>query len=184
MANWFDRIATPCVRLIPKWIRPNHLTIIRGLLVFPVIYWKDQPSLTVATLVLSSFLDILDGVLARVRKQTSEDGAMLDALSDKIFIHGSLWFACGTRVTLWIRATLFALDLVLTGMRPLKRKRGVTSSSNKWGALKTWSQSFAIAFVLSQQSFFVGLSHTVFIVALLFALMSLRGHIRDLKRKQ
>ncbi|MDO8617562.1 MAG: CDP-alcohol phosphatidyltransferase family protein [Candidatus Uhrbacteria bacterium] len=183
MAQFFDQhVARSVVTVFPRWLHPNHLSIIRAAFVVPVIYWRDQPSIAVSALILSSVFDMFDGPLARLRKQVSQTGATLDATADKIFVLGVLFFACGDRVALNIRITVAALDFVLTLMRPLKRRFGVTTNSNIWGAWKTWVQSFALAFVLTRNSFFEAAAPYVFSAAICLACLSLAGHLRDFRR--
>src|SRR5689334_8849952 len=99
MAEFFDAtVKKPMLAYVPAWIKPNHLTILRALLVVPVVIWKDHPALAVTFLILSSLCDILDGPLARARGSADKMGAVLDPIADKVFILGTLWLACGDRV--------------------------------------------------------------------------------------
>lgn len=184
MAVAFDAsIRKPLLTLVPAWIHPNHLSIIRALMAFPVIILRRRPFWSVSLLILSSVLDILDGPLARVRKQSSQLGAWLDAYSDKIFVLSTLYFACEDRVTIFVKLTITALEVILAGMRPLKRWLGAKADSNRWGALKTWSQSFAIAFVLTTNELLQTLSVYVFYLAISFACLSLFFHVRDIWKR-
>jgi len=183
MAYFFDQhVARPIVMRFPQWLHPNHFSIIRAAFVVPVIYWRDKPLIAVTALILSSVFDLFDGPLARLRKQVSQNGATLDATADKIFILGVLFFACGDRVALNIRIAVAAIDILLTLMRPLKRWLSVTTNSNAWGALKTWAQSFALAFVLTGNPFLETVAPYVFYTAIGFACLSLIGHLQDLQR--
>lgn len=182
MAKSFDRLVAPAVRLVPDWIKPNDLTILRGVLVLPVICWQHVPVVAVVALLVSSALDIFDGVLARVRNQTSEEGASLDAWMDKLFILGALWLAC-KRTPLEIKLIVTGLELLLVGIRFEKTRRRVTSRSNRWGGLKTWAQSFAIAFVLTRTDPLVRWSLLPFLLGIIFATGSIVGHLRDIVRK-
>lgn len=184
MAKGFDQhVARPIVSYIPRWIHPNHLSSIRALFVVPVIYWRDRPWLAVSLLIISSVFDLFDGPLARLRGQQSQLGAVLDATSDKIFVLGTLLFACGDRVSISIRIAVVTIDVLLTLIRPIKHRLHATTSSNPWGKLKMWTQSFALAFVLTRNPLLAALAPWTFYAAIACALLSLRGHIRDLRTR-
>lgn len=83
-----DRILGPVVTLlIPRWITPNHLTVLRAVLVglAMIMYLLDAPlQRQVAVLVIAALTDCFDGIIARARNQISRTGAYLD--------HGADWF--------------------------------------------------------------------------------------------
>lgn len=83
-----DRILGPLVTLlIPRWITPNQLTVLRAVLVglAIIMYLLDVPlQRQVAVLVIAALTDCFDGILARTRNQISRTGAYLD--------HGADWF--------------------------------------------------------------------------------------------
>lgn len=165
---------------IPRWIHPNHLSFARILLIFPLIWFKDEWLPAISILCLSSIFDILDGRLARFRKETSQIGAMLDATGDKIFILTALFFACDDHVPDVLRWTILILDLLLTALRPLKRMLDVKADSNWVGAAKTWTQSIGIGFVLTHTPTGVLISTGVFCIAILLALGSFLRHLWDI----
>jgi phosphatidylglycerophosphate synthase len=164
---------------IPRWIHPNHLSIARILLILPLIWLKDDWLPAISILCLSSIFDILDGRLARFRKETSQIGAMLDATGDKIFILLAIFYACDG-VPRFLSWTILALDLLLTGLRPIKRWLGVKADSNWVGAVKTWTQSIGIGLVLTHATWGLWLSHGVFVIAIFLAVGSLLRHLWDI----
>lgn len=167
---------------VPSWITPNMLTILRGLFVIPVILVASiWPWKAVILLILSSACDYYDGQLARARKQTSRWGAILDPLSDKIFILGTLWFACAERVDPRFSWTITTIEAVLLLLRPVKDHLQIQTNANSWGKIKTCVQSFALAFVLTQNPFFTRLAPATFIGAIGFAIASLLSHLNDIR---
>jgi len=184
MAKLFDHIMHRPLRAVPSVITPNHLTVTRAVLVLPVIVFArlGYGWLAVATLILSSVFDILDGSLARARGQAGGIGATLDPVADKVFILGVLFFACGEEVTLRTKLTVLCLEIALTGIRPIKVRFGLAADANPVGALKTWTQSFAIAFVLTRHPFFLSLAPITFIGAISLAALSLAWHVSDIFR--
>ena len=180
MAVFFDVFVTPVTRRIPSWIHPNDLTMMRERLVIPLIGFAHVPIVAISILILSSICDLFDGPLARYRNQVTEAGAFRDAMADKIFILGALFFACGDRVSWSMRLLILGLDGTLMLMRPLKRWRGATARANRGGGIKIWIQSIAVGCVLTKNVFLVNLAPLVFSLAVFFAVLSLLGHLRDL----
>ena len=95
----FDKIAH---RIAPYPITPNHLTIIAFLtgIMAAIFIWQNHVTLAIVMLWISGFLDVLDGSLARVKKQSSPYGAFMDLIFDRlvesIFILAfALWYDKG-----------------------------------------------------------------------------------------
>ena len=67
---------------------PNILSISRILFLIPIIFLfeKELFLLSLATYLLASITDYLDGYFARLNNQTSDLGALLDQLADKLFV--------------------------------------------------------------------------------------------------
>lgn len=73
------------VNILPKWLLPNHITIIRSI---GVLIWLPfaifHPSFAqVFIFIAVYFLDLLDGAVARLRNQVTYFGGLFDHLSDK-----------------------------------------------------------------------------------------------------
>lgn len=181
MAKAFDRGIAPLLERVPSWIEPNHLTILRGLLIVPLAFAADVPWLAVTIVIVSSLLDILDGPLARHRGIENGVGKVLDPVSDKVFILGALFLACRDRVRVAFLVLVVAFEILLVAIRPVKNHFGATTGANRWGALKTWLQSIGIAFVLTRHPLLLVLSDAVFGGAVLAAFASFVGHLRDIR---
>jgi archaetidylinositol phosphate synthase len=87
-AKTFQRLyVTPVARQFHKMgILPNYVTLsalIAGLFA-AILVALNHPFLSVLSLLMSGFLDNLDGCLARVSQKTSHQGAALDIISDRI----------------------------------------------------------------------------------------------------
>jgi cardiolipin synthase len=99
------------------WTVPNALSVLR-LLGVPLFLWlllgphADVWSLVV--LAVSGFTDWLDGVLARKLNQTSQLGAMLDPLADRLYILATLvGLVLRSVIPLWLAIVLVGRDVVL-----------------------------------------------------------------------
>lgn len=177
------RVLDRIVEHIPDFIRPNHLTHARWVLTLPAVVFAnlDYPWLAVATLILSSICDILDGHLARRRGITTEDGAHLDAFADKFFVLVTLWAACRHQVGLPIAITVTSLEAILSLIRAVKDRLKITAKSRAWGKLKTWAQSFALAFALARHPLLLPLVFWTFLFAIACATRSIVDHVQDIR---
>lgn len=100
---------------------PNILSLIRLLLILPVILlfsnYEQNRLLLVLLAFIASFLDNLDGYLARKNNQITELGKIIDPLADKalvaIFIV-SLFLL--EKIPLWFFMMVIARDLVIVSV--------------------------------------------------------------------
>ena len=67
---------------------PNILSISRILFLIPIVFLfeKNLYLFSVMAFIMASVTDYLDGYFARKNGQTSNLGALLDLLADKIFV--------------------------------------------------------------------------------------------------
>lgn len=99
------------------WTVPNALSVLR-LLGLPLFLWlllgphADVWALVV--LAVSGFTDWADGVLARKLNQTSQFGALLDPLADRLYILATLaGLVLRHVIPLWLAIVLVGRDVVL-----------------------------------------------------------------------
>ncbi len=104
---------------------PNAITVLRLLLVVPIIVLLIQnaaPVLTLVLLVLFGVSDWVDGYLARRLGQTSRTGALLDPFADRV---GVAFIACGFVIAghmpLWIAVAVVGVDFILGIVWVIKR---------------------------------------------------------------
>ena len=76
------------ILIIIKMNLPNILSISRIFLVFPIIYLFEYELyfVSLGVFIVASITDYLDGYFARKSNQTSNVGALLDLLADKVFV--------------------------------------------------------------------------------------------------
>lgn len=108
---------------------PNVLSTLR-LLAIPLFLYlllvpeADGWALTV--LLLSGATDWLDGKLARALDQSSQLGALLDPLVDRLSVVSALAaFVARGIIPWWVAAILIGRDLVLAGTLLIYRRRGL-----------------------------------------------------------
>ena len=108
---------------------PNLLSFAR-ILGVPVFLWlilvPHADIWALALLVLAGITDWLDGAIARATGQTSQLGAMLDPLADRLYIAATLiGLAVRAIIPWWLVALLVLRELMLLTLVPLLRRRGV-----------------------------------------------------------
>lgn len=86
-----DRVLFPFIkRYWPRFILPNHLTILRIILAFVLIILLltefKNPVWLIIIFCFAALLDLFDGSVARALDKKTNLGAILDSLADKILI--------------------------------------------------------------------------------------------------
>jgi len=84
-----DRLmAKTILRLIPSWVTPNQVTVLRFILTVPVVwlvlYHYYNPAIWL--FILAVLTDAVDGAMARTRNQITEWGELFDPVADKLLI--------------------------------------------------------------------------------------------------
>jgi cardiolipin synthase len=110
------------------WTIPNALSVLR-LFGVPLFLWlllgPHADGWALVVLAVSGFTDWLDGVLARKLNQTSELGALLDPLADRLYILATLvGLVLRHVIPLWLAIVLVARDVVLGLVLPFLRRAG------------------------------------------------------------
>jgi len=158
-----------------NWTIPNLLTVSRIMLTpgFVMAFVDQRFDLAWILFAIAGFTDALDGTLARLLKQRSTFGAMLDPLADKILLVTSfICLAVQDWIPGWLSILVVSRDIFIVGGLALLHYSGVDV---KRGIRPVWVSKCAttaqIALVLlimvehSMQSFYpefrLGLVYTV-----------------------
>ena len=106
--------------------------------------------------VLASFTDFLYGLLARLYKEESKLGELLDPIADKIIIASALVLLVmeGTIHSYEVIAAIIILirEILISGLREFLAKVQVSMPVNSLAKFKTFIQMFAIATLLTGES--------------------------------
>ena len=140
---------------------PNILTVSRivALIIFMILatladypFFQDKTCIFGIRLgayilaVLAALTDFFDGYLARKYHQTSDFGALMDPLADKIFVTGVMLVALEHRLMPAIVVfAVLAREFMVTGLRTLAAKKQVVIAADRWGKLKTTLQMIMLA---------------------------------------
>ena len=140
---------------------PNILTIGRIILapIFIATYYLPGAMgdwIPFIIFVLASFTDFLDGLLARLYKEESKLGELLDPVADKIIVASALVLLVmdntieGYEVIAAI--VIMTREILISGLREFLAKVQVTVPVTKLAKFKTFIQMFAIAILLTGES--------------------------------
>lgn len=143
-----DRIlAKIFLPIIPKWVKPNHLTILRFILVPLVAYltWSANWSWLIPVFIFAGFTDLLDGTLARVRKQITLWGTIADPAADKLLIGSVAVLFLARHVSFLLAFTLVFLEFLIIVGAYARQRRGEYLSANWSGKIKMFLQVVGIA---------------------------------------
>ncbi len=140
---------------------PNTLTIGRIILVpiFVITFYIPGflgDLIPFFIFILASFTDFLDGLLARLYKEESKLGELLDPIADKIMVAAALVLLVmnGTIQHYEVVAAIIILtrEILISGLREFLAKSKVSMPVTGLAKFKTFIQMFAIAILLTGES--------------------------------
>ena len=106
--------------------------------------------------VIASFTDYLDGLLARLFKEESKLGELLDPIADKILVAAALTLLVmnGVIKNYEVIAAIIILtrEILISGLREFLAKGSITMQVTSLSKLKTFIQMIAIAILLTGES--------------------------------
>ena len=140
---------------------PNILTIGR-IIIVPIFVLSFYIPGVVGDLVpfflfvLASFTDYLDGFLARLYKEESRLGELLDPIADKILVASALILLVmnGIIKNYEVIAAIIILtrEILISGLREFLARREVRIAVSNLAKFKTFIQMFSIAILLTGES--------------------------------
>ena len=140
---------------------PNILTIGRIIIVpiFVIAFYLPGcygDLIPFALFVIASFTDFLDGLLARMFKEESKLGELLDPIADKIIVATALTLLVmdGTIKNFEVVAAIIILtrEILISGLREFLAKGKINMPVSSLAKLKTFLQMFAIAILLTGET--------------------------------
>ena len=163
---------------------PNFLSLLRIMLVFPIIYLLQVEWYVFAASVffVSSLTDYFDGYLARKYAIESELGAFLDLIADKILVIAILvWlvFIFANQALTIISILIILREIIITSFRYYLVSNNADPElikANKYGKLKTAFQFFSILLLIlspALSNFYLNISLVLLSVSVLLSYFSL-----------
>ena len=174
----------------PGWVRPNHLTVVRFILI-PVVLlllYLDLRWWSLGVFIVAICTDFIDGAMARTRAQITPIGTFIDPVADKLLVGAVLAWVGHEHWVVRIMLAFIALELILTavGASILLRTRQARPA-NAFGKTKMVVQSIALLFFLLSGILdldtWVTISVYLLWVAFAMAILSGSRQIYDLLRK-
>ncbi len=169
----------------------NRITIFRILAVpffiASVLYYNPQRDVlryvSLGIFLLAVISDIVDGYIARTRRQKTKGGAILDPLADKILLISAFIclyaqdnFPLGIKFPLWVILFVISRDvIIILGSMIIYIVHGdLEIMPTKWGKLTTFFQGLSIIGVLLQLRF----SFIIWYITVIFTAISGLGYMR------
>lgn len=175
-------LAATILRLIPHWVHPNHVTVLRFLLtpfVFALIGSANY-RWGVPLFLFTAATDAIDGSLARIRGQVTKWGTIYDPLADKILIGGIVFLVVFEHINFWLGFSIIILETIFILAAFFRMKKGLVRPANLWGKIKMSLEVFGVTTLLlalaGDIQFFMNVSFATFALAIVFALLSLASH--------
>ena len=137
---------------------PNVLSIGRIALIpiVVVLLGTDHAEtrwLAVVVFVVGALSDLVDGYLARRHEMTTAVGALLDPLSDKLFvIVPAVALTIGDEFPWWATAVIVFREVAVSLLRWRLDRRGVSMPASRAGKAKTFSQILAVGLAIAPLS--------------------------------
>jgi CDP-diacylglycerol--glycerol-3-phosphate 3-phosphatidyltransferase len=167
------------VRYLPAWLKPNQLTILRFALIPIVVvliineYWN----VGVPLFIFAAFTDLLDGSIARIRKQITRWGTFADPAADKLLI-GSVALVIVVQDLGWIIAALMiGIEVLIVTSGLLRQRKKWLVSANWAGKIKMLFQVIGVTLLLFASwfslPFLIPIATVIIYIALAIAMISL-----------
>ena len=144
-----------------KFKFPNYLTIGRIIIVPVFVFAFYLPGfygdiIPFGLFVIASFTDFLDGLLARMYKEESKLGELLDPIADKIIVATALILLVmdGTIKNYEVIAAIIILtrEILISGLREFLAKGKINLPVSNLAKTKTFLQMFAISALLTGET--------------------------------
>lgn len=142
---------------------PNKLTISRILLSFAFLgflfgHGVVYKALALATFVVASLTDVLDGYLAKRTNQMTDFGRLMDPIADKVLVLSAFVSFVEMRIIpAWMVVVIIFREVAITGLRFFALSRGKVIPADAGGKHKTVWQMIAIImtliFIIAKEAF-------------------------------
>ncbi len=167
------------IPLIPKWISPNMVTIFRIILT-PFVLWflfQENFAVGVPLFLFTAFTDVIDGSLARIRKDITDWGTFYDPLADKLLIGLVVLLIVVKHVNLIFGLVIIIIEAAIILGGYIRKQRGTLQGANILGKTKMFFQVLGVSFLLvalwAGVSLFIPVSVGTLSLAIVLAVISL-----------
>lgn len=146
-----DKFMRPLVALVPRWITPNMVTVLRFIMTPITLYflWRGIYGTGTILFFIAAFTDALDGSMARIRNQITKWGIFFDPVVDKLLIGTVMLIVAVQYIQWWIVALVIAMELAIIVGAAVRKKKGKLNQANIWGKLKMLTEFTALMLLLA-----------------------------------
>ncbi|KZX84585.1 hypothetical protein A3715_17635 [Oleiphilus sp. HI0009] len=139
---------------IPNIITISRIILVPFIAVALLINTHFSVWMACGLFIIGSFTDFLDGYIARKLNQTSEFGAFLDPIADKLLVGSVLVIICAKYNTLWLTiptCVIIMRELFISALREWGAKVNLEKSIkvSMTGKIKTAVQMISIGFLIA-----------------------------------
>lgn len=174
-------LAATFLKILPKRITPNQLTLFRFFLIpfVMILLLREHFEIGLLLFAIAAFSDALDGALARTTDRVTVWGMTYDPLADKLLIGITAIIILPKYVSLWIIFAIIFIEMLIIGFGYYYKTNYKTEmvQANVWGKTKMVSQSIGVILVLIYMIFLIPLILTIaeiiFVLAIFLAIISL-----------
>lgn len=176
-----DRIlAATLLKLIPKRVTPNQVTIFRFFSVPFIVFLLLIKEYFLGTVffAIAAFSDAVDGSLARTRNQVTDWGKTYDPIADKLLIGLTAILIVPQYLGDTLIFLLILIEMILIGAAYYVKNKGLREiQANIWGKIKMMCQSLGVGLLflnnLVSVALFITLAQYLLYAAIFFAIISL-----------
>ena len=141
------------------WLRIAVIPLLVGIYYVPegVFTLSEKNTFASILFVCAAITDWLDGFLARKWGQSSNFGAFLDPVADKLIVAATLLVLLNfDRVPVWVALIIIGREITISALREWMAQLGASASVavHFLGKVKTAIQLIAISFLLYDQTIF------------------------------
>ncbi len=140
---------------LPNYITLGRIVVVPLLVVVlltPIAQWwfgMSGYALAIILFVVAALSDIVDGQLARRRKQVSTLGKFLDPIADKLLISAALIVLVEKHLApSWAVVVILGREFIITGLRSVAASEGIVIQAQGMGKMKMWAQCVAVVALL------------------------------------
>lgn len=157
----------------------NWLTLFRVILVpvFMAFFFSDVKYgnyFAAAVFGLAALTDTFDGYLARLRKETTKIGEIIDPFADKLLISAALIsLVQAGRLSAWFAVVIISREFLVSGLRAVALSNGIDVPASRLGKTKTISQIIAIILCVITEGVKKSSENLLYLITWLFLLIAL-----------
>ncbi len=172
-------LAKTILKLIPKSITPNQITVLRFLLI-PVVIWsiiQEKNIFGIFIFLFTASTDAIDGAMARTRNQITDWGKIYDPVADKLLIGSTAFLLISKYLSFYLALVIISLEILLVLNGGWRKANGHIVQANIWGKMKMILQVIGVStiflFLIIKTSVLLSLSWIVLTIAIILGTISL-----------